>query len=82
MMAGGVFGFTRLAMGAHFLSDIIYAAFFMLVTVAAVHAAMYGRKETVERWKGFFSLSYREREDSARNLAAVSASATPVKFPG
>jgi lipid A 4'-phosphatase len=47
MGGGALFGFARLAMGAHFLSDIIYAAFLMLTTVACVHAAMYGRRETI-----------------------------------
>jgi lipid A 4'-phosphatase len=54
MGVGAVFGFDRLAMGAHFFSDIVYGAFFMLLTVSALHAVMYGRQETVARWRGFF----------------------------
>jgi lipid A 4'-phosphatase len=57
MAAGAVFGFIRLAMGAHFLSDIVYAAFFMLASSAGVHAAMYGRRETIAKWKAWFARS-------------------------
>ncbi len=54
-MAGGVvFGFVRVAMGAHFFSDVVYAAFFMLVSVAGVHAAMFGRQGTSACWNAFF----------------------------
>lgn len=55
MAAGAAFGFVRIVMGAHFFSDVMYAAFFMLATVAAVHAAMYGRAETAARWRSWFS---------------------------
>jgi lipid A 4'-phosphatase len=54
MGAGTLFGFARLAMGAHFLSDVIYAAFLMLAASSAVHAAMYGRAVTVARWRSWF----------------------------
>ena len=57
MAAGGLFGFVRLAMGAHFLSDILYAAAFMLAVTSALHAAMYGRRETAARWRGYFTPS-------------------------
>ncbi len=51
MMGGAVFGFVRLAMGAHFLSDVIYAGFFMLLTGACIHAAMFGIAATKEKWR-------------------------------
>jgi len=55
-MGGGfVFSFVRLAVGAHFFSDIVYAAFFMLLTGALIHAAMFGVSETNARWRSFFS---------------------------
>ncbi len=54
MAVGGLFGFCRLAVGAHFFSDVVYAAFFMLVSCAGVFAAMYGIAETKSRWKEFF----------------------------
>jgi lipid A 4'-phosphatase len=57
MAAGLLFSFARLATGAHFLSDIIYAAFFMLASSAGVHAAMYGWGETKARWREFFTRS-------------------------
>ena len=55
-MAGGVtFSFVRLAVGAHFFGDIVYAAFFMLLVGAGLHAAMFGFEETKARWRSFFS---------------------------
>jgi len=57
MAVGAAFGFARLAMGAHFFSDIVFAAFFMLVVSAGVHAAMFGASETVCCWKAFFTRS-------------------------
>jgi len=57
MTAGGLFGFARLVMGAHFFSDIVYAAFTMLLATACVHAALYGKRETANRWRGFFKAS-------------------------
>ncbi|MGB9153114.1 MAG: phosphatase PAP2 family protein [Alphaproteobacteria bacterium] len=54
MIAGGLFGFARLAMGAHFLSDLVYAAFFVMAAAAGVHTAMYGLRETIARWRGWF----------------------------
>jgi lipid A 4'-phosphatase len=55
MGGGGLFGLARLAMGAHFLSDILFAAAFMLTTSTLVHAAMYGRHATADRWQLWFS---------------------------
>ncbi len=57
MAAGLVFAFSRLSMGAHFLSDNLYAAFFMLASTACVHAVMYGRQETKARWRFWFTRS-------------------------
>jgi lipid A 4'-phosphatase len=57
MAAGALLGFGRLAVGAHFFSDIVYAAFLMLVSSAGVFAAMYGTTETKLRWKNFFTRS-------------------------
>ncbi len=54
MIAGCAFGLARIIMGAHFFSDVIYAAATMLASSAAVHAAMYGRGETKARWRLWF----------------------------
>ncbi len=54
MMAGALFGLSRLALGAHFLSDVLFAAFFMLAVSAALHAVMYGRRETAMYWRDWF----------------------------
>lgn len=57
MLAGALFGFTRIVMGGHFFSDVVYAGFFMLLTISALHAAMYGRKETAARWREILKAS-------------------------
>jgi lipid A 4'-phosphatase len=51
---GAVFGFARIAMGAHFLSDVFFAAFFMLAVEAALHAVMYRRQTTAIYWRSWF----------------------------
>jgi membrane-associated PAP2 superfamily phosphatase len=51
MLAGILLGLARIMMGAHFLSDVVFAGFFMLTTIAALHAAMYGPRETRLRWR-------------------------------
>lgn len=50
MGAGGVFGAARIAMGAHFLSDVLFAAFFMLLVSALLYGVLYGRKPLSARW--------------------------------
>lgn len=42
-IAGGVVGVIRMAQGAHFLSDIVFAGVFMALTVAALHWLILGR---------------------------------------
>ncbi|MDE2029728.1 MAG: phosphatase PAP2 family protein, partial [Alphaproteobacteria bacterium] len=54
MGAGAAFSLTRLVQGGHFLSDIIYATFFMLLTTTLLYAVMYGPRAAVERWRDFF----------------------------
>ena len=51
MLTGVLFGATRIMMGAHFFSDVLFAAFFMLASVACLHAAMYGRRQTSAYWR-------------------------------
>ena len=50
MGVGALFGVARIVMGAHFLSDVLFAAFFMLTATAGIHAAMFGRKQTAIAW--------------------------------
>jgi lipid A 4'-phosphatase len=54
MALGSVFGFVRLLMGAHFLSDILYSAAFMLATTALVHTLFYGKDKTIACWRNWF----------------------------
>ncbi len=53
MVAGVAFGFSRLAVGAHFFSDVVYAAFSMLAVCAGLYAAMFGVREAGSRWRIF-----------------------------
>jgi len=70
MAAGALFGFGRVAMGAHFLSDVVYAAFFMLLTGAILHAAMFGRAETKARWKLWLSAEPLRRDSKTTALSS------------
>jgi lipid A 4'-phosphatase len=51
MFAGCIFGLSRVIAGAHFLSDVIFAALFMLLISALAHTLMFGLKGTKERWR-------------------------------
>lgn len=54
LVAGCVFGGARIAGGAHFFSDVVFAAFFMLLTSFLLHGLFMGRRETFVRWRLFF----------------------------
>ena len=57
-LGGGVlFGGTRIVMGAHFLSDVLFAAFFMLVSSALIFGVMYDWPLVRKKWGGWFRLS-------------------------
>jgi lipid A 4'-phosphatase len=51
MAAGLGAGLLRIAMGAHFFSDVIYAGVFMTLTIAGLHAAMFGSAQTLVFWR-------------------------------
>jgi lipid A 4'-phosphatase len=51
MAAGLSAGLLRIGMGAHFFSDVIYAGVFMTLTIAGLHAAMFGPARTLDRWR-------------------------------
>ncbi|MFY9287800.1 MAG: phosphatase PAP2 family protein [Alphaproteobacteria bacterium] len=51
---GALFGLCRIIMGAHFLSDVLFAAAFMLLTSAILYALMYSRKEVTTAWRHWF----------------------------
>jgi lipid A 4'-phosphatase len=51
MAAGLSAGLLRIGMGAHFFSDVIYAGVFMTLTIAGLHAAMFGPVRTLDRWR-------------------------------
>jgi lipid A 4'-phosphatase len=54
MAAGSLLGFSRIAMGAHFFSDVLFAAFFMLACCSVLHAALFGRTLTAIYWRNWF----------------------------
>lgn len=49
--AGIGVGLLRIAEGAHFLSDVLYAGAFMVAATAAVYAMLYGRAAAVAWWR-------------------------------
>lgn len=51
---GAVFGGLRVAMGAHFLSDVLWGGLLMLLTSALVHALCFGRAQTAACWRSLF----------------------------
>lgn len=53
MGLGAVFSGARIMLGAHFLSDVLYAAVIVLATSAALHALLFGRAETKKNWQTF-----------------------------
>ncbi len=56
MAIGVLFGFARLAMGAHFLSDIFFAALFMLASMAGLHGIFFGLTSTLQAWREWLFL--------------------------
>lgn len=57
MGAGIAAGALRIWMGAHFLSDVVFSAGFMLLAGAACHALFYGRDRTMAWWRQWWSPS-------------------------
>jgi len=55
--AGGgiVFGGLRIAMGAHFFSDVLWAGVLVLLSTAIIHAAFYGKQATAAVWRGLLA---------------------------
>jgi lipid A 4'-phosphatase len=51
MAAGLAAGLLRIGMGAHFFSDVIYAGVFMTLTIAGLHAVLFGPAQTLDRWR-------------------------------
>jgi lipid A 4'-phosphatase len=48
---GIMFGVTRIAMGAHFFSDTVWAAILILAITAGLHSLLYGRATTKAVWR-------------------------------
>lgn len=48
---GVVMGINRIAMGAHFLSDVMCAALVMLAVMGALYAVIFGRKAFWQVWR-------------------------------
>lgn len=54
---GSLFAVARILLGAHFISDILFALVLIMLTNSGLHAAFYGRKETVRCWRDWLSIS-------------------------
>lgn len=51
-LGGGILlGGNRIIMGAHFLSDVLFAGISMLIVIAGLYAVMYGWRATVTHWR-------------------------------
>lgn len=48
---GIIFGGLRIAMGAHFFSDVLWSGILMLISSAAIHVLFYGYKNTRDAWR-------------------------------
>lgn len=53
---GSAFGIARIIMGAHFFSDVLFAALFMFMTSAGVHAGLYGWRKTRDCWRTWLGI--------------------------
>jgi len=51
---GSLFAFARILLGAHFVSDIIFAFVLIMLTNIGVYASFYGTKKTIDNWKEIF----------------------------
>jgi len=60
MAMGAVFGFARIAMGGHFLSDVLFSSFFMLAVCTLLHIVMFGRKDTATNWRDWLFLPVKD----------------------
>jgi lipid A 4'-phosphatase len=69
---GGFFGLSRIAMGAHFFSDVVYAAAFMLLASAILYALLFGRAATRDHWR-----SWLDRKSTRLNSSHNSESRMP-----
>jgi len=65
ILAGVLFGFARLAMGAHFLSDILFAGFFVVSASAFLHLLMFGCQATVIYWRDWFFYPLKSPENKS-----------------
>ncbi|MDD3288630.1 MAG: phosphatase PAP2 family protein [Alphaproteobacteria bacterium] len=46
-------GFSRIAIGAHFISDVVFSAVFMLAISAGLYSLLFGKTLVRERWREF-----------------------------
>lgn len=52
---GSFLAFARVLMGAHFLSDVLCAALFMLASSTLLYGGMFGWKALAQKWKYWLS---------------------------
>jgi lipid A 4'-phosphatase len=51
LACGAVFAGARIVAGAHFFSDVVFAAFFVFLSSALLHALFFGAQETAACWR-------------------------------
>lgn len=57
MGIGSVFACARIVLGAHFLSDVVYALAIVLVVSAGLHALMFSKRETADCWRTWLGIT-------------------------
>jgi lipid A 4'-phosphatase len=50
---GAAIGLLRIGMGGHFFSDVLFGAAAVLGVIAALHALLFGKRETALAWRHF-----------------------------
>ena len=58
LAAGGALGILRMAMGAHFLSDVVWTGLVVVAATALLHLAFYGAAATGGLWRRWLRPGY------------------------
>lgn len=61
LAAGAALGVLRMAMGAHFLSDVVWSGLVVFAATALLHLAFYGAAATAGLWRRWLRPGYPER---------------------
>ena len=61
IMGGALFGFSRIIMGAHFTSDVLFAGLLMTASSAVLFRFMYGYPLLRQKWRDWLGLTSSEK---------------------